>query len=64
MLTAKPTSVPSWNAGCVMKKSGKWPEPSSGSLSRMASPGRRVSTGWAASALRTAADIAPMWPGE
>src|SRR5436309_1867654 len=47
-----------------MKKSGRWPEPRSGSFKRMASPGRSVSTGCAASALRTAKDIAPMWPGE
>ena len=36
-----------------MKKSGKWPEPRSGSFRRIASPGRSVSTGCAASALRT-----------
>jgi hypothetical protein len=64
MLTAKPIRWLSWKAGWVMKKSGKWPEPSSGSFSNIASPGRSVSTGCAARALRTAADIAPMWPGE
>src|SRR6266850_5464522 len=64
MLTAKPISSPRWNAGCVMKKSGRWPEPSSGSFRRIASPGRSVSTGCAASAFLTAKDMAPMWPGE
>src|SRR5437773_517373 len=52
MLTTKPISAFSWKAGWVTKKSGKWPEPSSGSLGRLAWPGRGVGPGGAAAPWR------------
>jgi hypothetical protein len=64
MFAAKPMSRPSSvNAGWIMKKSGKCPEPRKGLLNSTTSPGRSRSPGNAWTAFLAANDIAPMCPG-
>ena len=65
MLAAKPISPPPFgsNAGWIMKKSGKWPEPRNGLLKSTTSPGCSPSRPNSAIACLAANDIAPMWPG-
>ena len=59
----KPTSLPRWKIGDAMVTSGRWPDPSQGSLVMMQSPGRQRSTGMRSSIAFTVLGTIPTKDG-